>query len=164
MDPCSGKAMLEDINAFIVADWKFSSIPITSPVDFISGPRIKSTPSNLLNGKTDSLTLKTFNFLRFRDGIKLVNFSPDITLAAILAIGRPIDFATKGTVLLDLGLTSKVANVSVKAPDRATVPSEQVGDKAEDYPGGDKRPRDHEMTYFAEPRSLAHPTERHWTI
>ena len=31
------------------------SIPITSPVDFISGPRMVSTPGNLLKGKTDSL-------------------------------------------------------------------------------------------------------------
>ena len=48
---------------FIYEDKKVSSIPITSPVDFISGPNIRSTPSNLLNGKTDSFTLKFFNSL-----------------------------------------------------------------------------------------------------
>ena len=32
--------------------------PMTSPVDFISGPRIVSTPGNLTNGKTASFTLK----------------------------------------------------------------------------------------------------------
>ena len=35
---------------------KSRSIPMTSPVDFISGPRTASTPGNLTNGKTDSLT------------------------------------------------------------------------------------------------------------
>ena len=35
---------------------KLLSMPITSPVDRISGPRITSTPGNLLNGKTASLT------------------------------------------------------------------------------------------------------------
>ena len=34
-------------------DW---SSPITSPVDFISGPRIVSTPTNRANGNTASLT------------------------------------------------------------------------------------------------------------
>ena len=29
---------------------------MTSPVDFISGPRIVSTPGNLMNGNTASLT------------------------------------------------------------------------------------------------------------
>ena len=32
--------------------------PMTSPVDFISGPRMVSTPGNLTNGNTASLTLK----------------------------------------------------------------------------------------------------------
>jgi len=31
-------------------------IPITSPVDFISGPNMISTPENLEKGNTDSLT------------------------------------------------------------------------------------------------------------
>ncbi len=33
-----------------------SPIPMTSPVDFISGPRMVSAPGNLMNGKTASLT------------------------------------------------------------------------------------------------------------
>ena len=33
-----------------------SLMPITSPVDFISGPSTISTPANLMNGKTASLT------------------------------------------------------------------------------------------------------------
>jgi len=35
-----------------------SPTPMTSPVDFISGPRIVSTPGNLMNGNTASLTAK----------------------------------------------------------------------------------------------------------
>ena len=35
-----------------------SPVPMTSPVDFISGPRIGSASGNLANGKTDSLTEK----------------------------------------------------------------------------------------------------------
>ena len=38
------------------AEGKSRSIPITSPVDRISGPSTMSTPGNLMNGKTDSLT------------------------------------------------------------------------------------------------------------
>ena len=33
-----------------------ASIPITSPVDFISGPRIVSTPGNRPNGSTAAFT------------------------------------------------------------------------------------------------------------
>ena len=39
---------------------KVSSMPMTSPVECISGPRMMSTPGNLLNGKTLSLTEKCF--------------------------------------------------------------------------------------------------------
>ena len=37
---------------------KLSPTPITSPVDFISGPRMVSTPGNLRNGNTASFTEK----------------------------------------------------------------------------------------------------------
>ena len=40
------------------ADGKSCPMPITSPVDRISGPKNGSTPKNLLNGKTDSFTEK----------------------------------------------------------------------------------------------------------
>jgi hypothetical protein len=33
------------------------SMPMTSPVDFISGPSTVSTPGNLMNGNTGSFTL-----------------------------------------------------------------------------------------------------------
>ena len=35
---------------------KSLSIPMTSPVDFISGPRSTSTPANFVNGNTASFT------------------------------------------------------------------------------------------------------------
>src|SRR3546814_21125506 len=38
------------------ADAKSLAIPMTSPVDFISGDRTGSTPGKRANGKTDSLT------------------------------------------------------------------------------------------------------------
>ena len=41
---------------FTNASAKVSPTPITSPVDFISGPRMVSTPGNLMNGNTASLT------------------------------------------------------------------------------------------------------------
>ena len=89
---------------------KLLSLPITSPVDRISGPNKISTPGNRLKGKTASLTqiclvLEDFNS-------KLVNGSPAITLAAIAAIGLFTAFATKGTVLDARGLTSKTKIVS----------------------------------------------------
>ncbi len=43
---------------FTNASPKVVPMPITSPVDFISGPRMVSTPGNLLNGNTASLTAK----------------------------------------------------------------------------------------------------------
>jgi hypothetical protein len=38
------------------ASAKVRPTPITSPVDFISGPRMVSTPGNLTNGNTASFT------------------------------------------------------------------------------------------------------------
>ena len=54
--PLSGSFVPAAICAFANALPKSSSIPMTSPVDFISGPRMVSTPGNLINGKTDSFT------------------------------------------------------------------------------------------------------------
>jgi hypothetical protein len=41
---------------FTNASAKVSPTPMTSPVDFISGPRMVSTPGNLMNGNTASFT------------------------------------------------------------------------------------------------------------
>ena len=54
--PDLGKILLAPFCAFAYASPKSIPIPITSPVDFISGPSIGSTKGNLSNGKTASLT------------------------------------------------------------------------------------------------------------
>ena len=46
-----------------------SPTPITSPVDFISGPRIVSTPGNLMNGNTASFTEKYGGTISPRDAL-----------------------------------------------------------------------------------------------
>ena len=81
-------------------------MPITSPVDFISGPSRMSVPGNRAKGKTASLTEKNSGM------ISEVNPSsfrvlPDMTRDAILASGFPIALLTKGTVREARGLTSR---------------------------------------------------------
>src|SRR5947199_8966659 len=56
--PDAGSVALAAIWLLANASGKLSSMPITSPVERISGPRMMSTPANLLNGKTLSLTEK----------------------------------------------------------------------------------------------------------
>ena len=102
--PFIGKELADAIWLFAKAIPKFLSNPITSPVDFISGPNNKSLLGNLLKGNTASLTAYIPFDLSFR--LKLDNFSPDITRDAILASGKPLALETNGTVLLALGFTS----------------------------------------------------------
>ncbi len=87
------------------ASSKLASMPITSPVLRISGPRMMSTPGNLANGKTTSFTLVCFG-----SGCSVTpsSFSdfPAITFAAIFAQGIPVAFDTNGTVREARGLTS----------------------------------------------------------
>ena len=78
---------------------------MTSPVDFISGPRIGSTSGNLSNGITASLTKNKpsgnllLNFWSFKD-------LPIIAFEATFTKEFPIAFEIKGTVLEALGFTS----------------------------------------------------------
>src|SRR6056300_166945 len=87
---------------------KSSSIPITSPVLFISGPKITSVFGNLLKTKTASLIAKYGN----DSGLKSINSLdkdfPAISSAAILMKGIPMAFARNGIVLLALGLASRI--------------------------------------------------------
>ena len=83
---------------------KSLSNPITSPVDFISGPSKTSLSGNLLKGNTASLTANILLVLYFN--LNFESFSPVIILDAILANGSPFALDTKGTVLLALGFTS----------------------------------------------------------
>ena len=80
-------------------------MPMTSPVLFISGPRMMSVPGNLLNGNTASLTA-TWSKGGVSWTFRSSRLLPAMTLAAILAQGTPVALPTKGTVRLARGLTS----------------------------------------------------------
>ena len=82
------------------------SRPITSPVDFISGPRMISTPGKRAKGNTASFTATWSNSGFWMS--KLASVSPAMTRAAILAIGMPVALATNGTVRDARGLTSRM--------------------------------------------------------
>ena len=78
---------------------------MTSPVLFISGPSTGSTPGNLINGNTASLTEKywgrTIPLTPW-----LASDWPAIARAPILANGRVVALETKGTVRDARGFTS----------------------------------------------------------
>ena len=103
--PEVGSTVPAPIWALANAAPKLPSIPITSPVDFISGPRTVSTPGNLMNGNTASLTLTCTGTI---SAVKPCSASerPTMQRAAILANGTPIALLTKGTVRLARGFTS----------------------------------------------------------
>jgi hypothetical protein len=79
---------------------------MTSPVDFISGPRTTSTPGKRAKGKTASLTA-VWPLCRCSKP-NSASAAPAISRAAILATGTPVALATKGTVRLARGLTSRM--------------------------------------------------------
>jgi hypothetical protein len=86
-----------------------AAAPMTSPVERISGPRMGSTPGNLLNGNTASLTLKyggTTSVGASRRALRGFSDWPAMQRAAILASGWPVALLTKGTVRDARGLTS----------------------------------------------------------
>jgi hypothetical protein len=91
--------------AFANAAPKVVSMPMTSPVDFISGPRTVSTPGNLMNGNTASLTLTCTGM---RSAVKPISSSerPIMHWTATFASGTPMAFETNGTVRLARGFTS----------------------------------------------------------
>ena len=82
-------------------------MPMTSPVERISGPRMVSAPGNLANGNTLSFTA----VCRGTDASSTPSSSsvlPTMSAAAIFASGRPVALDTKGTVRLARGLTSRM--------------------------------------------------------
>ena len=81
------------------------SMPITSPVDFISGPEHGVDAGEAREGEHGFLH-RAVLVGRRRSSLKLASFSPAMTRAAILATGMPITLATKGTVREARGLTS----------------------------------------------------------
>ncbi len=86
---------------------KVSAIPMTSPVDRISGPRMVSAPGNFAKGKTLSFTLVCFGAARSWIPSSS-SVLPTMSSAATFARGRPVAFETKGTVRLARGLTSRM--------------------------------------------------------
>ncbi len=77
---------------------------MTSPVDFISGPSMRSTPGKRAKGNTASFTATCLRFCRFNP--TSASPAPAITLAAILLTGTPVALATNGTVREARGFTS----------------------------------------------------------
>ena len=80
-------------------------MPITSPVDFISGPRIVSTPWKRTNGNTGLFT-KTPDTSTSLISPSSARVFPAITRAATLASGTPVALDTNGTVRDARGFTS----------------------------------------------------------
>ena len=78
---------------------------MTSPVDFISGPRMVSTPTKRANGNTASLTA-TCGATASSSSANSASLAPAMTRAPILATGTPVALATNGTVREARGLTS----------------------------------------------------------
>ncbi len=109
--PFTGSIVPAAIWDFANASPNSLSMPITSPVDFISGPRMGSTPGNLLKGNTDSFTATWVMSTSFSIPSSL-SFFPTITFDAIFAHGTPVALETNGTVREALGFTSSTYIVS----------------------------------------------------
>ena len=119
--PLVGSEPNAAVCAFANAVPKSASKPITSPVDFISGPSTVSTcaPSgvrNRLNGITASLTAIGASPGRSPPSPsagstpavrRSAMVSPSITRAAALASGVAVALDTNGTVRLARGLASR---------------------------------------------------------
>ena len=74
-------------------------------MDFISGPRMTSTPGKRAKGKTDSFTATCFiSTSRGRSSSRSV--LPTMHSAAILASSTPVALEMKGTVREARGFTS----------------------------------------------------------
>ena len=105
--PDRGNSSPAPNSALAKARPKSLSIPITSPVERISGPRIVSVPGNFLNGNTASLTAM---WLSLGSSVKPKDskVSPAITKEASFANGTPVALETNGTVREARGLASKM--------------------------------------------------------
>ena len=81
------------------------SMPITSPVDFISGPSTTSMPGKRPQGKTASFT-QWYSGVISRVKPSSSSVLPAMTCAASLARGLPMALETNGTVREARGFTS----------------------------------------------------------
>ena len=111
--PDSGNGSLDPRCALANALPKSRSRPITSPVDFISGPNSTSSPGKRLNGSTGFLTL-TNEGSAGAAGAMSARRSPAITRAASRANGSPTALLTNGTVREARGLASSTNTWSLR--------------------------------------------------
>mmetsp|Transcript_8776 Transcript_8776/g.35859 ORF Transcript_8776/g.35859 Transcript_8776/m.35859 type:complete len:346 (-) Transcript_8776:2287-3324(-) len=107
MVPLLGSRCKAASSALAKAMGSVLSMPITSPVERISGPSSVSVPANLSKGSTASLTA---TWLGMISSVKPMSDSvlPDMTSEAYVASGLPMAFDTKGTVRLARGFASKM--------------------------------------------------------
>ena len=135
------------------------SMPITSPVDFISGPRMVSTevPStvrNRLNGITASLTAigavlglgrRRRRSARSRPSARRsAMVAPSMTRAAALASGVAVALETNGTVREARGLASSTYSVSPASANWMLIKpadADPVGDRLGGARGSGRPPR-----------------------
>ena len=82
-------------------------MPITSPVDFISGPRMLSTPGSFRKGNTDALTAMC-SILASPTSPCCSRVLPSMIFVATFASGIPVAFEIIGTVLEALGFASSM--------------------------------------------------------
>ena len=80
-------------------------MPMTSPVERISGPNRVSAPGNLSKGRTASFTA-TWGRMGSSSNSISARVLPDMSSEAYLASGRPMALDTNGTVRLARGLAS----------------------------------------------------------
>ena len=103
--PSSGSFWPAAICALAKAVPNVGAPPITSPVLFISGPRIVSTPGKRTNGKTGVLT-NTPVTSRSATSPSSASDLPVISRAATFASGTPVALDRYGTVREARGFTS----------------------------------------------------------
>ena len=107
------RLMLAACNALVSAPVKSRSIPMTSPVDFISGPMYQSTPTSLDIEKTGALMPTSF-WRGQRPPLYPMSLPaqpPSMTRVARLAAGTPVTLEMNGMVRLPRGFTSSTYTV-----------------------------------------------------
>ena len=109
MNTCPARGSFTPAASWLLANavGKSSAMPITSPVDFISGPRMTSTPEKRANGKTDSFTATCLNSASWV-WPSSSSVLPTMHSAASFASGTPVAFETNGTVRRARGFTSRM--------------------------------------------------------
>jgi hypothetical protein len=109
MTPADGSRLPAALWLLANARPKERSMPITSPVERISGPSTVSTSGKRLNGSTASFTEMcppTAGGRSSSSSRSSASVAPSITRAAALASGTPVALLTNGTVRDARGLAS----------------------------------------------------------